>query len=612
MTVETSTITARRTLRFGRFALDLATRELNADGSPIDIGARAFDLLRALVENPGRVVSKAELFAAAWPGVTVDENNLQVQVSALRRLLGPRMIVTAPGRGYQFTGDVLDPAPGDGPRTQPPEQSIAVLPFVDMSEAKDQQYFADGVAEDIINTLGKAAGLRVAGRSSSFAFRDRASDLGEISTALNVAYVLEGAVRRHHDRMRITAQLMRASDGVCLWSRTHDGVMSDIFDLQDQIARATAHEIGVLFSHSPDGRLATRQTRSGEAQDLLFQARATYRAAPTAQSFATSKAMLQRAVALDPDYVEAWIEIAGVNNFAASYAGDGSRDAAFAASCAAVAKAASIDPNSAHVKNWLAMIRYYDGDLVSAFGLTHEALSRAPQHPGLNFSMGHMKAMFGYMRDALPYLEKATHIDPFDAFAWTMRAMISQNLGDFDGAETSAERAAELGEFTAFDVLAWNAFLRGDADRAVLKYSQFCDAAAAVSPMPGLLPYLQATMRAYFQGSEADAETVRGLLTMLASAPDFTPNGYTINTAARLGLADHVFAQWRAVLAGKSTLAVSIWGDQPWARALRQHPDFILFLEREGFVDLWRVYGWPEKCRPTNSGSGANAAFIVA
>lgn len=601
---------ARDALRFGTFVLDLTVRELRNDDVPVNMGARAFDLLSILAQNPGRVLTKAELISAAWPGVTVDENNLHVQVSALRKILGARMIATAPGRGYQFTGEVFlegaHPAP-----TIVPEKSIAVLAFDDMSEGQDQQYFADGIAEEITNALVKAGGLLVAGRTSAFAFRGKARDLREVGRSLSVAHILEGSVRRRSDRLRITAQLIRVSDGFHLWSNTFEGSLTEIFDLQEAIARAIVGELDPLLGVAGEERLAPHLTGSREAHDLLLQARAIYRSTPSEHSFAVAEDMLNRAVALDPDFALAWIEIANLNNFASSYIAQRSLKNSFATSRAAVARAAAVDPHVPRVKIWSAHVRYYEGDLVGSYALALEAHASAPDDAMVLFALAHFNGLYGYSQKALPLLEKANRIDPFDGFAWTTRAMICQNLGDFDSAERFATRAAELGDVVALDVLCWNAFQRGEPEVAIERHGRLCDLAGMVWPNWDKPAKWRTYADAFYRGDAACKSAICANLRTAFDQPGFEPTGFDIVDAGHFELFDDLYTQWRHVYAGKSSMAILIWGKQPWARALRKHEGFVPFLEREGFIDLWSVYGWPEQCRPMHPGSPVKTALIV-
>jgi len=194
-------------IRFGRFRFDLDRRQLFRGEVAMRLGSRAVDVLYALVAAKGDVVSKEELLARVWPGLVVEENNLQVQVSLLRKALetsGESHLVTVPGRGYRLIG--LD----DGRQglALPDKPSIAVLPFQNMSDEPGQDYFADGVVEDIITALCRIRWLFVIARNSSFTYKGRAVDVKQIGRELGVRYVLEGSVRKAAQRVRITAQLI--------------------------------------------------------------------------------------------------------------------------------------------------------------------------------------------------------------------------------------------------------------------------------------------------------------------------------------------------------------------------------------------------------------------
>ena len=194
-------------VNLGRFRFDLRQRELKRDGIPVQLGSRARDILWVLASANGEVVSKDELMTRVWPGLVVEENNIQVHISALRKAIdegkdGQSCVFTVPGRGYRLIGargapssSLRDVETRPGPAI-PDKPSIAVLPFMSMSDDPDQQYFADGVVEEIITALSRFSGLFVIARNSSFAYRGRAVDVKQVGRELGVRYVLEGSVRR--------------------------------------------------------------------------------------------------------------------------------------------------------------------------------------------------------------------------------------------------------------------------------------------------------------------------------------------------------------------------------------------------------------------------------
>jgi len=197
---------------FNRFTVVPETRQLLVDGNPVAVGARAFDVLVALIERCERIVTKEELLDIAWPGLVVEENNLQVQISSLRKILGVGAIKTIPGRGYRFALDVepSDPAAPIDATTEANDfiGSVAVLPFTNLSGESENEPFADGLAEELLNVLSKIHGLRVVSRTSSFYFKGKTVEIAVIASRLKVATVLEGSVRRSGTRVRVAAQLL--------------------------------------------------------------------------------------------------------------------------------------------------------------------------------------------------------------------------------------------------------------------------------------------------------------------------------------------------------------------------------------------------------------------
>ena len=259
--------------KFGRFELRPATRQLLVDDQPAPLGARAFDVLRALIEHRERLVTKEELLELAWPGLVVEENNLQVQVSALRKILGNGVIATVAGMGYRFMPQVGTGALSHAtqPVDRPPvadlahKPSIAVLPFVNMSDDTANEYFADGLAEELLNVLSKIRGLHVASRTSAFSFKGAKVDIPAMAQKLNVATILEGSVRKAGNRVRISAQLIHVATDSYLWSATYDRELEDIFAVQDDIARSVVTELRAALMEAKAGCGRDRRGRSGDS-----------------------------------------------------------------------------------------------------------------------------------------------------------------------------------------------------------------------------------------------------------------------------------------------------------------------------------------------------------
>ncbi|MBZ9921950.1 winged helix-turn-helix domain-containing protein, partial [Mesorhizobium sp. BR1-1-7] len=205
------------------------------------VGYRALLLLIELVRHAGEVLAKTKLMEIAWPGTAVEESNLSVQIASLRKLLGPssdgtEWIATIPRIGYRFAGEIekFDDATAARNPSEP-GPSIAVLPFANLSDDIEQQYFADGLAEDIITRVSRLRWLFVSARNSSFSYRGKVVDVTQVGRELGVRYVLDGSVRRSGQRLRIGAELSDTSSGHQVWAERYDVQLADFFELQDQI-----------------------------------------------------------------------------------------------------------------------------------------------------------------------------------------------------------------------------------------------------------------------------------------------------------------------------------------------------------------------------------------
>jgi TolB-like protein len=303
---------------FGPFRLDADAALLFRGEEPVAIGQRAIAVLRVLLERPGSPVSKDALIKSAWAGLIVEESNLPVQIAALRRVFGEesggeRWIETMPKYGYRFVGPVTPdnqatatpPAPNEVPPL-PPQPAVAVLPFQNMSDDPNQDYFADGVVEEIITTLSRFRSLFVIARNSSFTYKGRAVDIKQVGRELGVSFVLEGSVRRSADRVRITAQLIDAATGAHLWADRFDGALADIFDLQDQIARQVVGSLVPKLEHSAIERAKRKPTESLGAYEYYLRGTAAIYRFTIREANIEALAMFHRAIALDPDFASAY------------------------------------------------------------------------------------------------------------------------------------------------------------------------------------------------------------------------------------------------------------------------------------------------------------------
>ncbi|HLB97100.1 MAG TPA: winged helix-turn-helix domain-containing protein [Acetobacteraceae bacterium] len=285
-------------ISIGPFQLDPASHSVTrADGTLLPLGTRAMDLLLVLARANGEVVSKAVIMDAVWPGLVVEENNIQVQVSALRRALGEQWIVTIPARGYRLVRTPVTPA-------EPSRPVLAVLPFTDIGRNPDHEHIADGITEEITTAVGRARWFLVIGRNSAFAYKGRTVDLKQVGRELGVRYVLQGSVRRAGEQLRITAQLAETETGTQVWAERFDGTWKDVFALQDSIATSVAVAIEPELRDMEIARAQRRLPGNLNAYEFFLCGMSRFYRA-TQDGMAARLRDVEEAIALDPDYAAA-------------------------------------------------------------------------------------------------------------------------------------------------------------------------------------------------------------------------------------------------------------------------------------------------------------------
>jgi TolB-like protein len=292
-------------IAFGPFEFDSGSRALLRNGAPVPIGHRAALLLDALLKRPGETLTKAELLDAAWPGLAVEQNNLSVQLTALRRALakradGSEWIIAVPRTGYRFA-----PLGSREPSAEEALPSLAVLPFANLGGDSGQDYFADGIVDDLIAALARFKSFRVVARNSSFVFKGRSVDIREAARELGVRYVLEGSVRSAGSKLRVTAQLIDGESGTQLWSRTFDGALDDVFDVQDRITESVATVIEPKIQFAEIERARRERPQSLNAYDFYLRAVQKLDAQQTPENNKVVLDLVGEALALDPSYVPA-------------------------------------------------------------------------------------------------------------------------------------------------------------------------------------------------------------------------------------------------------------------------------------------------------------------
>jgi TolB-like protein/DNA-binding winged helix-turn-helix (wHTH) protein/TPR repeat protein len=472
---------------FGDFELDALRRVLvsRADGRQAEVTGRVLEALVYLVERPGQLVDKKALIEALWPHVVVEEGSLTQTIHTLRRALGERpgehrYIATVPGRGYRFVAEVnvraatqakSDPTPSRWSkkvlvgaalslamltligllilrgRGQPTEAtaarvspSIAVLPFVDMSTAQDQEHFAEGLSEEILNLLAHSDNLKVIARTSSFSFKNQNADVQTIAQRLAVTHVLEGSVRKSGERVRITAQLIDGATSAHVWSETYDRDVQDVFGVQTEIASAVADALQITLRSGDGPRRA--ETSSTQAYERYLQGRHLFQRR-SGSDLQSAKTHFEHAVKIDPGYARAWAALAGVY-FVARFEALELPDAASKWREAAQ-RAVALAPDMAEANIRAAQYYYWQlGDSGTARMHTARAIALDPTDP-LVVSVSLSDAIVeGRMGDAVDLQRRMVATDPLSASERGNLGVLLMMTGPLDQAQVELERALEL------------------------------------------------------------------------------------------------------------------------------------------------------------------------
>jgi TolB-like protein len=440
------------TFRFEEFVLDPERRELRRADDLVAVEPQVFDLLTYLVRHRERVVTRDDLLDAVWNGRVVSESTLASRINAARRAVHDsgeeqRLIRTVPRKGVRFVGEVIEmrPAAADAGRPQvaaqaalplPDRPAIAVLPFSNMSGEIEQDYFSDGISEDIITALSKLRWFFVIARNSSFIYKGRSVHLNQVAEELGVRYVVEGSVRKDGDRVRITAQLNDVATGSHLWAERYDRKLADVFAVQDEITENIVAAIEPQLYAAESFRAQRKPPGSMDAWDLVMRALSHYWRV-TRQDHVVAQALLEKAIALDPNYGKA-LGLLGTSYMFTAHMGW--MDMAVAMPAAERAA--------------LAAIRADDED------------------PWAHNALGHVHLFARRFEDSLAEFETALRLNPNFALAQGYYGLALSYCGRWQEADEAARRAIRLSPRDPyapvyFGIKAYARFLGGDYEEAI-------------------------------------------------------------------------------------------------------------------------------------------------
>src|SRR5215470_794782 len=491
---------------FQAFRLDTANQCLWRGQERVAIPPKPYDILRYLVENPGRLITQDEFLEKLWPEIYVNPELIRKYILDIRKILGdrpdkPEFIETVAKRGYRFIALVVNedtttltnpsaieegarketiPSRLEGsPRNHslwklvlmpvlavvvaaaigrelrvgrtertvspPNDTSIAVLPFEDMSPGKDQEYFSDGLAEQLIHELAKKPGLKVVGRSSAFQFRGKNENPREVGRKLGVANILEGSVRREGSHVRITADLIKADDGFQLWSQTYDREINDIFAVQDEIAMAATEALQLKLLGS-NGRPLASNLRSAnpQAYQAYLQAEYLIGRGPTKEELGKALAYTDQAIKLDEKYAPAWAMRAAVQN---ALAEGGLTDVTegFRKARDDAERAIALDPTLASAYLVLAKTQINcDWNWDAADTSLAKAAALEPGSVEVLRIRSYRYRILGNLEQAIKLYEQAVALDRLNANSYARLGYLLYAVGRYDEARATLQRALDL------------------------------------------------------------------------------------------------------------------------------------------------------------------------
>lgn len=541
---------------FGTVRIDPSAGEVTGPGGSEKLDPKVMAVLVLLAEHAGHVVLREELLARIWPHSVVTDDALSRCLYELRRQLSQAagdeqiraMIETVPKRGYRLNATVtpVATAPISGRTTWPKWRfvavgavllaagsawyglagrpgtdagqtaagetiaSIAVLPFDDMSAEQDQEYFSDGVSEEILNRLTQVKSFLVIARTSSFAFKGQTVSIPEIARRLNVTHVLEGSVRRAGERIRITTRLVAAASNSQLWSETYDREVGDLFAIQDDIAAAVATALRTT--------LAGTATRGGApanaaAYELFLQGEFFYnRRAPG--DVALAGKYYRDALAIEPGFARAWASLAGVYSLLA-YEGAIPRETGLEKQGEAARKAIELDPNLAVGYARYSQYHWDIGDPTEGYRIWDTALALDPDDPlVLNFTAG-VAMRAGEVEKATRAQRRLVERDPLSAGHRVNLGMYLQASNQFEAAKAELQKALELNPGLGAGVSLAIA-------RILVLQEEFAEAGATIARLPeGELRDHGLALLAHAQGRRKEADEV---LARIAARSTTTPD----------------------------------------------------------------------------------------
>src|SRR5689334_21026365 len=578
---------------FSGFRLEGAQRRLLYNGQPVPLKPKILDLLIYLVEMRGQLVVKDELMREVWPDAIVEENNITVSMSILRKTLGDRIdqqfIETVPRRGYRFIGDVtelpLEPVVrGSGPLTLPTIvyeetiDSLAVIPMESLGDDPNVEYLSDGITESIINMLSRIPKLRVLGCSTVFRFKRKNVDPQEVGLQLNVRAVMMIRVLRLGEKLIIRSELVKVADGSQLWGEQYNRTPSDILAIQDEIAKAITENLKFTLSSRDQVRLTEKATANIEAYNLYLRGRYFWNRYSKEWVMKAIDAF-KEAIAIDSHYALAYCGMADAY-FRLSNVYFPPAEVLPKAKEAAL-RAVEIDDNLAESHSSLGLVKvYYDHDWMGAESELRKALKLNPQLLSAHQRLGSYLTFMGRYEESVRYYESALVFDPFSLQVNMNLATTYFLRGEYERSLNHSAKTIELepSYMPIHFLMGCNYIELNRLSEAIEQFQYIYKLDEEAYLALGFMGYAHA-----LAGQRAEAETLLNILEEISQRKYVSPYSMLVIHLA-LGPQDRVFEILEQLYEARNDWLVWL-KVSPELKGLRYDPRFKNLLRRIGFPD---------------------------
>jgi len=610
-------------LTIGAFHVDAPRNRLVRNGKVYPLEPQIMNVLCVLAEKPGEVFTRDDLRDRISKVKYGGDESLSRAISILRKTFKKAgedklYIETIYKRGYRLKAPVsqtiskIDKKAKDINTRK--EISIAVLAFEDMSRNKDQEYFSDGISEEIINALVKLPYLRVTGRTSSFSFKGKSTSIRDIASALNVSHILEGSVRKHGENLRITVQLITADKDEHIWSDTFDSALGDIFILQEKIAHAVEHELNTIFN-MPDmvqpKSKTNSMTKSLQAYDYFIHGRGLTQQRDGPDILPRAIELLENAVSVDPMFAEAWAYLARANFYSLEHTKVKNWTDNIIAGRRAVSRALDLSPDLdiAHsTRGYLALLGLkVDERLIAC----EKAYKLNPKSPIFMYTFGSALASIGLSAKGLALMQNAMSQEPLSASWINGIGHPKFALGDFDGAATDYQHSYELGFSSALFV---KAILLNHTKNSTAAIDFLQENTKHMGSFLASMAPASFFLNLHISACYGKNKLARWLVYIsLGNQVKNKKNQPTVTLPFRCYTLGYPRLFMKAIRNHPSpylgAALAQLWTPTIEAKRIRTHKDFPKFAEDIGLVRAWQTYGWPKTIQPVKGTDGSDGQF---